>query len=171
MKKLNKIVTLALLLLLGIAESLYAQVSGNANVTVNLITPITITKTVDMNFGNVAVSASSGTVVLTPEGTRSPTGGVTLPVTAGTITAASFTVTGSPSYTYSISLPASPITITDGAGHNMSVGTFTSTPTPTGLLTAGTQTLTVGATLSVGASQVAGAYTSATPFSVTVNYN
>lgn len=171
MRNKYKIAILLILLLSGFAVSSFAQVSGTANVSVTLVTPIAISKTVDMNFGNVAVSASSGTVVLTPAGTRSSTGGVTLPVTAGTLTAASFTVTGSPSYTYSISLPASPITITDGAGHNMSVGTFTSTPTPTGLLNAGTQTLTVGATLSVGASQVAGIYTSSSPFSVTVNYN
>ena len=54
----------------------------------------------------------------------------------------------------------------------MSVGTFTSTPIATGLLSgAGTQTVTVGATLTVGASQAAGVYTSGTPFDVTVNYN
>ena len=170
MKKADKILTLAFLLVMGIAGNSFAQVSANASVSVNLITPITITKTVDMNFGNVAVSASPGTVVLAPAGTRTLTGGITLPVVTGTVTAASFTVTGSTTYTFSISLPSSPLTITSGA-NTMTVSAFTSNPSTTGTLAAGTATLSVGATLNVGASQPAGAYTSATPFSVTVNYN
>ena len=53
----------------------------------------------------------------------------------------------------------------------MTVDTWTSTPTPTGTLTGGSQTLNVGATLNVPASSPSGVYTSATPFNVTVNYN
>jgi hypothetical protein len=54
----------------------------------------------------------------------------------------------------------------------MTVDTWTSTPSSTGTLSSGgTQTLTVGGTLHVAGSQVSGTYTSATPFSVTVNYN
>jgi len=108
---------------------------------------------------------------MTPGGTRTQTGGVTLPATTGTVTAASFNVTGANSYTYSITLPASPTTITSGA-NNMTVSTFTSNPATTGTLSGtGSQTLSVGATLNVGASQVAGLYTSSIPFTVTVNYN
>jgi hypothetical protein len=51
----------------------------------------------------------------------------------------------------------------------MTVATFTSTPATTGTLTAGAQTLTVGGTLSVGASQATGAYTGT--YTVTVQYN
>jgi hypothetical protein len=57
----------------------------------------------------------------------------------------------------------------------MAVGSFTSTPTITagGVLAAGTgtQDVSVGATLSVGASQAAGTYTNNTDLTVTVNYN
>jgi len=53
----------------------------------------------------------------------------------------------------------------------MTVDTWTSTPTPTGVLAAGTGTLLVGATLHAGISQAAGTYVSGTAFSVTVNYN
>jgi hypothetical protein len=124
-----------------------------------------------MNFGNVAVSATAGTVIMTPGGVRTLTGGVTLPTTAGTVTAASFNVTGAPNYTYTITLPSTATTISY-LTNNMTVNAFTSSPSTTGALSAGgTQTLTVGATLNVGASQVAGNYTSATPFTVTVNYN
>lgn len=150
-----------------------AQATATATATATIVTPISISKTVDMNFGNVAVSASTaGTVVLTPAGARSATGGVTLPTTAGTVTAASFTVSGQGDYTYSITVPSTDLTITSGS-NTMTVNTFTSNPAATAgaLSSGGTQTLTVGATLNVGAGQAAGTYVSATPFSVTVNYN
>jgi hypothetical protein len=123
-----------------------------------------------MNFGNVATNGAIGTVVLTPAGTRTSTGGVTLPATAGTVTAASFAVTGQGSYTYTISLPGSPITLA-GTTAGVTVGTFVSTPAATGALTAGAQTVLVGATLNLPVSVVAGSYTNAANLTVTVNYN
>lgn len=170
MQKTCKIIILAIVLILGLRGTSFAQVSATATASATIITPIAISKTVDMNFGNIAVSGTGGTVVLAPAGTRTSTGGVTLPVVAGTVAAASFTVTGLSTYTFSISLPSSPITITSGS-NTMTVGTFTSNPATTGTLTGGTATVNVGATLNVGASQAAGTYTSGTPFTVTVNYN
>jgi hypothetical protein len=108
---------------------------------------------------------------MTPAGVRSVTGGCTLPAITGTVAAAAFNVTGAANYTYAITLPGAATTITFGA-NNMTVDTWTSTPSGTGTLSAGgSQTLTVGATLNVGASQAAGTYVSGTPFTVTVNYN
>jgi hypothetical protein len=110
---------------------------------------------------------------MTPAGVRSTggAGGVTLPATVGTVAAASFTVSGQGSYTYSISLPST-CTITDAGSHTMTVNGFTSNPATTGALSSGgTQTLTVGATLNVIAGQSAGTYTNATGVPVTVNYN
>ena len=155
----------------GFSVSSYAQVSATATSSATIITPIAIAKNVNMNFGNVAVSATGGTVILTPAGTRSKTLGVTLPATAGTVTAASFTVTGTAAYTYGITLPGSIVLKHTNLTDQMTVDTFTSTPTPTGLLTGGTQTLNVGATLNVSALQLAGSYTNATDLTVTVNYN
>ncbi|MCD6010236.1 MAG: hypothetical protein K0Q79_98 [Flavipsychrobacter sp.] len=156
------------------ANSSFAQATATASASANIITPITISKTVDMNFGNVAVSATlSGTAVLAPAGTRTTGGGggVTLPATNGTVSAASFTVSGQASYTYAITLPTS-CTITDGASHSMTVNSFTSSPSSTGTLSSGgTQTLNVGATLNVAAAQASGSYTNATGVPVTVNYN
>ncbi len=157
--------------MLAFSATTFAQVSATATATATIVSPIAIAKTVDMNFGNVAASAALGTVVLSPAGARSATGGVTLPATVGTVTAASFTVTGTPGYTYAITLPVAALTITSGAP-TMTVDTWTSNPTPTGTLVAGTSTLTVGATLHVGANQAAGVYgIPAQTFTVTVNYN
>jgi hypothetical protein len=148
----------------------FAQVTATATATATIITPIAIVKATDMNFGNIAVNATLGTVILAPASTRTVTGGCTLPAVAGTVTAAAFTVTGLAAATYSITLPAALTTITSG-GNTMTVDTWTSTPTPTGTLAGGTDNLLVGATLHVAASQAAGTYLSGTPFTVTVNYN
>lgn len=170
MKKLTKISAIAILMI-GASLSTFAQASATATASATIITPIAITKTVDMNFGTAAVQAGTGgTIVLTPAGTRTVTGGVTLPSVTGTVTAASFNVTGEGTSTYSITLPGGPLTITSGI-NTMTVSTFTSTPTPTGTLTAGAQTLLVGGTLNVAAAQAPGTYLSGTPFTVTVNYN
>lgn len=169
MKKV--ILSAAVLVLAGAANKVMAQETATATATATIVTPISITNTANMNFGNVAVqSTTAGTVVLTPGGARSATGGVTLPTTNGSVAAAAFTVAGTGSYTYSITLPSSALTITSGA-NTMTVTAFTSNPSGTGALTAGIQTLTVGATLNVSAAQPAGTYVSATPFDVTVNYN
>jgi hypothetical protein len=173
MKTMKKIFAVVVLLMVTVAS--YAQVTATATATATIVTPIAITKTIDMNFGNVAVIASPGTVVLTPASTRTVTGGVTLPVVAGTVTAASFTVVGTPGYTYAITLPSNDLVIqrtTPPGPETMTVNVFTSDPTPTGTLgIGGTETLNVGATLNVAGSQAAGVYVSPTPFSVTVNYN
>jgi hypothetical protein len=169
--KRTRMLFVAAFALACVATTARAQETASATVTATIVTPISITKTVDMNFGNVAVqSSTAGTVVLAPAGTRTATGGVTLPTTAGTVTAASFTVNGTAGYTYTITLPSTATTITSGA-NTMTVTNFTSSPSGTGTLTGGSQVLNVGATLNVSAGQPAGEYVSATPFDVTVNYN
>lgn len=172
--RISKLFALSVVMF-AFTASMFGQASATATAAATIVTPISIAKTVDMNFGNVAVSATTGgTVVLAPAGTRTTggAGGVTLPATAGTVAAASFTVTGAGSYTYAITLPAGSTTIDDNATHTMTVDTWTSTPATTGTLSAGgSQTLLVGATLNVAAAQTAGSYLSDTPFTVTVNYN
>jgi hypothetical protein len=170
MKHFKKLISFVVILT-GITTAAFAQVSATATASATIVGPIGITNTANMNFGNVAVSAVAGTVVMTPAGVRSVTGGCTLPVITGTVAAAAFNVTGAASYTYAITLPAAATTITSG-GNTMTVDTWTSTPSGTGTLSAGgSQALTVGATLNVAGSQAAGTYVSGTPFTVTVNYN
>ena len=162
----------AFVLVAGLSSTVNAQVTGTATGSATVITPISILKTADMNFGNLAVSPTiSGTVTLTPAGTRTTdgAGGVVLPAANGTVAAASFTVSGLANSTYSISLPSS-YTISY-LTNNMVVNAFTSTPSAIGTLTSGSQVIKVGATLNVGAGQVAGTYVNATGFGVTVNYN
>jgi hypothetical protein len=163
--------TLAAFGLFAFAFNSDAQSTATATATATVITPISITKNADMSFGNIAVQAGTGgTVVLAPAGTRTSTSGVTLPSTTGTVAAAAFTVTGSGSLTYAITLPTS-VTLTHSGGvETMTAGSFTSNPSTTGTLSSGTQDIAVGATLTVAAGQLGGVYTSGN-FNVTVNYN
>ena len=172
MKNISKVV-LAAAVMIGFSTSSFAQATATASASATIITPISITKTIDLNFGNVAVSATTGgTVILDPTGSRTTGGGgVTLPATTGTVAAASFDVAGAASFTYAITLPTSTVTISSGS-NSMNVTTFTSLPSATGTLSSGgTQTLTVGATLAVAAGQAPGSYTNTTAIPVTVNYN
>jgi hypothetical protein len=169
MKKLSALVALVALFVAA-SFTANAQVTASASTAANIVGPIAISKTVDMNFGNLAVSPTvAGTVVLAPNSSRTQTGGVVLPVITGTVTAATFAVSGEAGTTYSITLPGS-ITLTSGA-NTMTVNNFTSTPTPTGSLATGTENVNVGATLNVAAAQASGLYTNASDLVVTVNYN
>lgn len=173
MKKITLFVSM-IILCVCFSSNASAQIPASAPTTATIVTPITIIKNVDMNFGNVTVSNASGTVIMAALGTatRTSSGGVSLPADRGAPTAAKFTVSGEGVYTYAITLPISALTLTIGVTSNtMTVDDFTSTPSITGILTGGTQTVYVGATLNVGASQVAGVYANTTGFDVTVNYN
>jgi len=166
---MKKILAISVIMI-AFSAGLFAQNQATATATAVIVTPISITQTADMSFGNIIASVGGGTVVLTPGGARTPAG-VTFPAVGGTVTAASFNVAGQANLTYSITLPASH-TINSGA-NSMLVNAFTSS-TLSGTATlsgAGTDVLTVGATLNVGAAQPAGTYTNLAGFTVTVNYN
>ncbi|MEA1886577.1 MAG: DUF4402 domain-containing protein [Bacteroidota bacterium] len=169
MKILTKSFFVAIIMV-ALSVNAHAQANATATAEATIVTPIAIANATDMNFGNIAVVATPGTVVLAPDGTRTPTGDVTLPAVTGTVTAATFDVSGQANFTYSITLPAGSITISNGTD-NMTVDTWTSNPTPTGTLDGtGAQTLSVGATLDVAGGESSGVYTGG-PFTVTVNYN
>jgi len=139
--------------------------------TANIITPITLSLVNTMNFGSIAVSpAKGGTVILSPFGARTATGGVIVlhKETAG---AANFTLSGMADYTFSITLPAYAI-LTDNAHHAILMNAFTCSPASTGTLSPiGTQTISIGATIIIAAAQAPNSYTNSTEIPVTINYN
>jgi len=166
---MKKILAFSVFLIAFTVGAFAQSASATATATAVIVSPITITRTADMSFGNIIADVDGGTVVLVPAGTRT-LNGLNSPSLPGTVTAASFNVTGLANATYAITLPASH-DISNGA-QTMTVDAFSSTPTTTGTLdAAGTQTLNVGATLNVNANQQAGTYTNAAGFTVTVNYN
>ncbi|HJW31755.1 MAG TPA: DUF4402 domain-containing protein [Holophagaceae bacterium] len=137
------------------------------SVQIQVAPVISLTELTGLRFGAVFTSPAPGTVVLSPAGTLSTTGGVSLgsqlPVGPAT-----FSVTGAANATYAITLPGS--VVLSSPDGTLTVTGFTSSPGPTGRLDlAGRQTLSVGGTLNVAAGQPDGDY--AGTFSVTVAYN
>jgi hypothetical protein len=144
--------------------------TATANANARIISPITIAKTTDLNFGDV-IAGTGGTVVVDSASVRTSTGGVALGSATG-VSAAAFNVTGATNATYTIQLPTTAVTLNGPvAGNTMTVTNFTSNPALTaGALGAtGAQALLVGGTLNVASAQPIGAYTGT--FSVTVTYN
>jgi len=145
--------------------ALAVDATGDSSATV--VAPITLAQATAMNFGSIAPTTSAGTVVLSTAGARANSN-VDL-LTGGTIAAATFNVTGGNSAAYSITLPASAVTLTAGA-NTMTVDTFNHDAGGTPAVGAGgTDSFNIGSTLNVGASQAAGSYSGT--YQVTVSYN
>ena len=169
-----------LLLTALIPVRMQAQVTINSTAAATIVTVITLTKTYDLDFGNLAVTTTAGTCVLAPASGNNPgrttTGGVTLPAFHGTPRAAEFIVTGVPTQFFTINISPTSLTISNG-GNNMTVGTFTTDQTVVtpgtswyGTLGSSGTTFHVGGTVNVNANQPAGLYQNLTGFPVTVNY-
>ncbi len=163
-----------ILFLIGFNLNSFAQVVQSASAAATIVSPINLMKINDLSFGNISVNSYGGVVSISPAGTRSINGGITLPNTTGQVSPAAFSVSGMLGYTYSITLP-SQVTITNTfgtGGETMMVDSFVSDPTSTGNLgTSGSQSLNIGATVHVAPNQVPGTYVSISPFNVSVNYN
>ena len=150
-----------------------ADATATAGIEATVVQPIAIAKNTDLNFGSFAAdNDASGTVVVSTADGRTFTGGTSAVSSgAGTVSSASFSVTGEGTSTFSITLPTTVTLTHTNLTDTMSVGTFASNPSGTGTLSAGAATVKVGATLSVAAGQAAGVYANASGLPVTVAYN
>jgi len=143
-----------------------ARATGTA--TIDLLSPLTIQKLQDLDFGTVAVTAA-GTAVIDPVANSiSTTGG--LVAAGGTPHAALFRGAASQNSVVNIKLPKQPITLTRvGGTETVTVSNFTlDGPTKRQMAQATTFDIKVGATLTVPAGQIAGQYTGT--FDVTAQY-
>lgn len=143
-----------------------ARATGTA--TVDLLSPLTIQKLQDLDFGTVAVTAA-GTAVIDPVANSiSTTGG--LFAAGGTPHAALFRGAASQNSVVNIKLPKQPITLTRvGGTQTVTVSNFTMDgPSKRQMAQAATFDIRVGATLTVPAGQAAGQYIGT--FDVTAQY-
>lgn len=165
MKKATKIIA-AVIVMFGFTLSAFSQGSAtaNGNAAARIIAPITLTAGTTLHFGTAY--NSGGTVIVSTAGVRSGTCAVS--ASAPLHSAGTFTITGEPTLTYTTTLPAGTINITNVALNTMTVGTFNSNASGT-IPGGGTETFSVGATLTVAVGQASGTYTGTYP--VTVQYN
>lgn len=110
----------------------------------------------ELSFGALTVGGVSGSLSISPEGTRIPSGGVSgvySPYSEG-----KFTVYGAPNTLVSVLLPAGSVSLESGTSA-MSVGELvTDTPLTTTLDENGKATWKLGGRLNVSAGQEPGAY-------------
>ncbi|MFK7840972.1 MAG: DUF4402 domain-containing protein [Sphingorhabdus sp.] len=168
---------LSMLVALTSAPAAFAQSSSGQTQTV-VVQPGSIVKTADLNFGNLIAGPLGGTAVVSNDGTRSVTGGVTM--AGGTVTAAEFLGTGSAGSRVRIRGPRGTYTLTRvGGGATMIMRDMTMDVDNLNSLGRGNSgqhtiaanglvVLRVGGTLDVNANQLPGVYV--TTFEVDLNY-
>ena len=140
------------------------QVSANADAGATIITPLSIENLESLEFGNIIVTGTAGTVTIATNGTPTYTG-VNAPVGLTNEThAAQFKVTGHGTSQYTIDIAQ--VTALTSGGNTMNLSNFTNNASKK--LTDGTETFNVGATLAVAADQPNGRYEGS--FKVTVAY-
>ena len=169
---MKKITLLTAIAMIAFTANSFAQVEAFVATSANVITPITIEGVNVLSFGDIVGTVAGGTVTVSTAGERTSIGDGLLIATTGTVSAASFTVTGEAEYGFDITLPAAPFDVSNvGDTESMAVGTFISNPDASGTLNSGTETVNVGATLTVGANQAAGLYSNNEGMAITVQYN
>jgi len=172
----------AIIMLVGFSFSAMAQTSATVTGTTagaKLIVPMTLTQTAPLHFGTINVLLGAGGTCLLPSNstTRVFSAGLAASTVAPLATNAAYDVTGTMNVTYAFQLLAT-ITVTETTG-TLEVMTISSLKARfngaaadaivSTLSTTGTDSFTIGGTLTVEASQVAGVY--AGLFNVTVDYN
>ncbi len=140
-------------------------------VDVNILQPITLVKTSDLQFGQIVAQAAANQVSIAQStGNRTATLGAATLVGGPAFSRAAFAVTGKPSAQIIVTFPGGFALPRVGGGAAMTLNAFT-TNTTGGVATldaAGTFTLYVGAKLWVNPNQLAGLYS--TSFQVSVDY-
>lgn len=150
------------------SETSAAPPAAAANATVDLLSPLSLQKLQDLDFGTISATAA-GTAVLDPIANSISTTGGLLPA-GGTPHAAQFRGSATKNSVVNIKLPKQPVTLTRvGGTETVTVSNFTlDGPSKKQMAQATTFDIRVGATLTVAAGQVAGQYVG--KFDVTAQY-
>ena len=149
-------------------------VSADGDATAYVIKPLSLAKSTTLNFGKFAAGTTGGTVVISTANARSFTGDVQDLAGDSTNAVGTFTLGGEEGAAVTISLPAEAATLTHTTDNTktMTVSSFVAKIDSAADSTSGTigaggnSTITVGATLNVGAGQAPGTYDGTCPVSV-----
>jgi len=187
-KMMKKVIMLfaVVVMMAGVTTSLMAQ-GTSATVTstsagAKLIVPMTLTETAPLHFGTMVVAATAvaGTCLLPSNSTtRQFSGGVTATTIAPVATNAAYDVTGTMNVTYALVLPST-ITVTETTASSATMtisllkARFTNGAPVADAITStlsgtGTDSFTLGGTLTIKTAQLPGIYHGT--FDVSVDYN
>ncbi len=159
-------------LFLFLAYSGFCQSSDSATIrtTASIVSPIKISKTVDLNFGSIIGGYNPGSLILNTDGSRTANGVEISNAVPGEVSPAEAIVTHS-NNNYSITLPSTFSLFNEvNPAQILIIDQFTVTPTPSGEGN-GIDVLKIGATLNLEANQIPGNYSNPQGFNVTVSYN
>lgn len=139
-----------------------------ARARVTLIEPLSLINTAPLSFGDISAGATAGTVVVSPAGARTVTGGVT-PL-GGTVGAANFSGAAAGLNIVVIQFPDIPVTLTRiGGGATMRISAFSIEGGRLRIFAARQAfNFGIGGTLQVGANQAEGTYEGS--FEATIDY-
>lgn len=146
----------------------FSQATASFSASVTVIQPVGITTTSNLKFSKIDAK-NGGEVTLTPNSTRTTSGGIVL-AEGGVASAASFEISGEPGYTYDISLPNETYELSNG-DETILINNFTSDFNSETALATGSQIINVGATIKLNPNQTPGNYVNHSGFNVDVNYN
>lgn len=183
--RLPRLIATALALAAGFCASLARAETATVQTQTTILTPLSMVKTADMDFGIVVSPAAAGTVVLTPTvtATCATTNGL---IRSGNCQAATFMGYGAPNQIVRIRFNGSTVTLSNGLGQTMTVTNRTADGTPALNYLSGNVNSNgnvryriaaasgifdyrVGGTLNVAANQALGHYSGS--FTVTLEYD
>ena len=158
---------LFILFLYAFTSTAQTSSSVQINSRAMVVNPIEITKSVDLDFGNVISAINSGSVTLAPDGTRTANGVNISNSFPGNVAPAEALVNHG-NNKYSITLPESFILYNqEDPNQVLILNNFKVHPITGELI----DVLKIGGTLNLKAYQPSGIYTNTTGFNVTVSYN
>jgi hypothetical protein len=180
---MTKITLFIIVLLTGFTINLNAQSAASKSTGANakLLKAMTLAQGNPLNFGSNLLSDNLGGTVILPSdsNTRTYTGGVATSAIGPAATNATYTVTGTALETYAVALPTTTTVTNVTAGDGLRTMDITSMlarfngaesdATTSTLASNGTDSFSIGGTLTVGPDQIAGVYTGT--FTVSVDYN
>jgi hypothetical protein len=128
-----------------------AQTSAMGRITTEIVLPITVVQSQDLNFGKIISSADGGTIIITPKGERISTGNV---MVLDEFSAGKFALTCRPNSLVMISLPQLPQKLYSNNGsHELTVDNFSSNIPESGQIARqsdGMVDISIGASLHLG---------------------
>ena len=159
--------TLAVIAMAFTSMSVFAQKQVSGTASAKILTPLALTQNSGLAFGEIEPAPTAGAVTISNSGGAPTSEGGVVIVLAGN--AASWSVSGQPEYSYSISVDSTAV-IASPEGETMNVVDIAADKGTGGTLDlSGADTFNVGGKLEIGANQASGDYNGT--FNVTVAYN
>ncbi len=172
--KMNKALLMgtALISLSAINATEVQAAAGTGAMSAVILTPITVAGTQALHFGSMTHAGVGGTMVMDTANTRTAAGVVAV-VGGAAEQSGQISMTGATGVAINLSMAATAYTVSDGGGQTMGVNNFQLRTNAGGTLevitmVASPTVIPLGATLTVGAAQVAGTYTGA--YTLNANY-